>query len=285
MNKLTLSLLAALAGAGITWSVLRSAPSPEPAAAAAPQARPADTAKIAELNAQVAKMRTQLAALEKPAAAPEASGDADEEQAKAGEAAKKAREAMEKQRREAMEKRLEEKMERLTTRLALNPQQAAATRDWQRSWMEAQLAAGLKTPRDPRDYYLTVTYRQDLPPAVQAALSAEQQPVWKKHDDDARADAVETITNGEIGYISRALDLSRDQKDLIFPKLSELYVQDTYHDFSGVTDIATLAAQKDSDNARRREFYSTTLTPDQLQKWEGIAADYKKQMLQGFGAP
>ena len=232
---------------------------------------------------EVAELKAKLAAVPEapppPAAAPEvvtrAEPDNEEEN----------RAKMLEERRTAMRANLATKMERLTEKLALNPEQAAGAVAWHEAWMEKELAASMKSPRDPADYHLRMAYRQDLSPEVQATLTPEQRAVWEKYDSDKRADSVESITNGEMGFIAGTLDLSRDQKDQLFPLLSQLYLDDTYADFANVVDVPTLSQQKDADNERRRQFYSTVFTPEQMEKWEAIAVDYKASMLKSFEAP
>lgn len=283
MNKTVIALVAAFAGSIGTWAILHSNAEPPDAPEKAPGLA-ASNAKVLALENEVAQLREKLAR-QKKESAPVSPGVQDLAAA-AREIAARAeasdRGEMEKRRREAMEKRVEEKMARLTTKLNLTPEQAQSTKEWHLSFLDSQLAANLKSPRDPRDYHLGTAYRQDLPPAVQATLSPDQQTVWQKHDQDARADSVETITNGEMGYISRTLDLTREQKDQIFPHLSQLYLEDTSKDFSNVVDLPSLSAQKDDDNERRRAFYGSILTPEQMQKWETIATDFKASMLQQY---
>jgi small-conductance mechanosensitive channel len=286
MNKTVIALVAALAGSIGTWAILHNNEEP-PASPAKATGLTGSNAKVRALENEVAQLRDQLAKQKKESAqdSPGVKESAAAVRDIAARAVASERDEMVKRRREAMEKRVEEKLARLTTKLNLTPEQAQSTKEWQRSFLEAQLAASLKSPRDPRDYHLGTAYRQDLPPAVQATLSPEQLAVWQNHDQDARADSVETITNGEMGYISRTLDLTREQKDQIFPHLSQLYLEDTSKDFSNVVDLPSLSAQKDDDNDRRRAFYGSILTPEQMQKWETIATEFKASLLQQYSPP
>lgn len=284
MNKTVIPLAAALAGSLVTWAILHGNAEPPAPTAVAPDLT-GSKAKVHALEKEVAQLREQIAKQKKEPAEISAGVKDATATVRNTAAQAKAREEMMKRRREEMEKRLDEKVARLTTKLGLTPEQAQATKEWHRSYLEAELAASSKSPRDPRDYHFGIAYRQDLPPAVQATLSPDQQNVWQKHDQDARADSVETITNGEMGYIARTLDLTRDQKDQIFPHLSQLYLEDTAKDFSNVVDLPSLSAQKDSDNERRRLFYASIFTPEQMQKWEAIAAEYKTGMLKQYTAP
>lgn len=282
MSRILIPVIAAAISSGVTWALLRNGgkPAAEPVPAAPAKVQQADDAKVRALTLEVEKLRAELAEKSKSATQP-AAGITPED---AAAAAARDAEALKEKQQEAMEAKLAEKMQRLTEKLSLAPEQAKPVEAWHRSHMQALLAASLKSPRDPADYHLRVAYRQDLPPEVQATLGADQVPVWQKYDQDARADSVESITNGELGYIEETLDLSRDQKDQLFPHLSQLYLEDTEKDFLNVVDLDTLSAQKDEDNARRRAFYSTIFTPKQMEKWEAIAADYKTGMMKSFGA-
>jgi len=279
-------IAAALLGASFTYLVIQPAEAvAEPASAGKDEATAKVEGKLRALNQEIAQLKTRLAA--GPGSPPPAAPAA----AKAGEGAAdvdqktKAKEVMLAQRRTAMKQQVEDRVARITEKLGLDAGQAAAATAWHAAHQENLLAAGMKSPPDPRDYHLRMAYRQDLPPEVQATLTPEQQAAWTKYDADNRADSVESITNAEMGFIAGTLDLSRDQKDQIFPHLSELYMQDTYADFANVVDVPTLSSQKDADNERRRQFYGTVLDAKQMEKWESVAASYKDGMLQQYSTP
>lgn len=282
MNKTVIALMAAFAGSVGTWGILHNNAEPSAGTAASP-ALTGSNAKLLALEHENAQLREQLAK-QKKASAPvstDAGAPADAVRDVAAVTRERERAEVLQRRREALEKRLEETMLRLTAKLSLTPEQAEATQEWHRSFLEAQLAASFKSPRDPRDYRLGA-FRQDLPAAVQTALSPDQQAIWQKHDQDARADSAEIKSNGEMAHLTRALGITREQKDLIFPHLSQLHLKDTVNDFSNVVDLTSLGAQVDTDSADRRQFYTSILTPDQMAKWETIAAEYKIGVLRPY---
>lgn len=280
MKKIITGFSMALLGAGITYTVMRSKPeTPLPAENRSAVSAPTD-ARIKALTGEVAELKARLAA--KSESAPPASEiKADKEEAAADTIAR-LRETMMAKRREALPAQVKAKVERLTEKFSLSPEQASAATAWHQSHQEAILAADMKSPPDPGDYHLRMAYREDLPPEVRSALTPEQREVWEKYDSDSRADSVESITNGEMGYIASTLDLSRDQKDQLFPLLAQIYMEDTHDDFADVVDIESLSARKDSDNGRRREIYGKIFDAKQLEKWESIAASYKGGMLQQY---
>ncbi|MES2705108.1 MAG: hypothetical protein V4726_00765 [Verrucomicrobiota bacterium] len=283
--KITLiALSAGVLGALMSFVILRPAAEPAPAAAAKPGVVAFSDAKVRALTQEVAQLKARLAAKAAAETPPRAEAGRDSKAA-IPESTDKAREKIIASRRESIKAAVAAKVEKLTEKLALNPDQATAVTIWHQSHQEAVLAAALKTPRDPKDYRLNMAYRQDLPPEVLANLPEEQQAVWLKHDADARADSVESITNGEMGFIASTLDLSREQKDQLFPHLSQLYMEDTYADFANVVDIDSLSVQKDADNERRRQFYSKIFDAGQMEKWESIAVTYKDGMLRQYGPP
>lgn len=281
--KITLiALSAGVLGALVTFFALRPGAPPAPALAEKPlPVNLAADAKVQALTQEVADLKARLAAR------PEASAASQNPAKKAAPATDseeraKLRETMMAKRREDMKAQLAAKVEKLTAKFSLNPEQATAVTAWHQSHQDKMLAASMKSPPDPKDYGLRMAYRQDLPPEVQATLSEEQQAVWQKYDADNRADSVESITNAEMGFIAGTLDLSRDQKDQLFPHLSQLYMEDTYSDFANVVDIDSLSAQKDADNDRRRQFYSTIFDAKQMEKWEAVATSYKDNMLKQY---
>lgn len=285
MKTVLVIIAAALLGAGFTYWTLQPAGEVKvPAVSEKNEAAAKLESKVQALNQEIVQLKARLAVKPEspppPAAAPKAAEGGDYADKKV-----KLREAMLAQRRAAATEGVKVKVTRLTEKLGLSAEQATAATAWHEAHQEKLLAAGMKSPPDPRDYHLRMAYRQDLPPEVQAALTPDQQAVWTKYDADNRADSVETITNAEMGFIAGTLDLSRDQKDQIFPHLSQLYMEDTYADFANVVDVPALSAQKDADNERRRQFYSSILDPKQMEKWESVAASYKDSMLQQYNAP
>ncbi len=286
MKTALVIIVAALSGAGFTYLAIRPAgEAVVPPAAGKDEAAAKLEGKVRALNQEIAQLKARLAA--GPATSPGAAAAAPRAEEGGDDAEQKAkiREAMLAQRRTAMKQQVETRVARLTEKLGLSPEQATAATAWHETHQEKLLAAGIKSPPDPRDYHLRMAYRQDLPPEVQAALTPEQQAVWTKYDADNRADSVESITNGEMGFIAGTLDLTRDQKDQVFPHLSQLYMEDTYADFANVVDVPSLSAQKDADNERRRQFYSTILDAKQMEKWESVAVSYKDSMLKQYATP
>jgi RNA polymerase sigma factor (sigma-70 family) len=182
--------------------------------------------------------------------------------------------------------RYEEKMERLRRKLKLTPEQDAAVsahhlaqRD---RWIEYLTGAAVGEA-DPKYYHLDVSYRFDVPPAVAEGFSLEQKQLLTEHETNRRANFLEATTNGELGSLALKLDLPEAAKEGLFQRLSAINASDLFEDYSGVTDLAGIAAQADRDLGRRRAGFAEVLDERQMREWEAVAASYRAGLLRRFG--
>jgi len=175
---------------------------------------------------------------------------------------------------------------RLKDRLRITPEQETTLMEWHKekgetrqAWLEKRR---LRENYDPSFFEIEYGFHPDVPPHLLSVLSPEQQETYRQWEQQRRTNYVEGWSGAELSYLADPVELTAEQKDQIFTRLTGIWQDYSAQDFTALRTADDIEARKDADHQARRALFLPILTPEQLPKWEKLSLDFNRDLVRRF---